>query len=104
MTSSRRTSLFESGVAWGGDIVFTYKNKNLYLWAAYSLGKVTRWDGFIEYAPVFDRRHNINFIGSYAFGKDESWEVTTRWNLGTGLPFKQTTGVYEQPVIDNIDD
>ena len=74
----------------------------MYLWAVYSLGKVTRWNGFENYAPIFDRRHNINLVGSYAFGKDESWETTARWNLGSGLPFKQTQGVGEVPDITNI--
>src|SRR5690606_28820163 len=100
----KKNFIVENGMAWGGDIVLTYKTKKLYIWTAYSLGKVTRWDGFQEYAPVFDRRHNINLIATYSFGKDESWEVTSRWNLGTGLPFRQTVGVYEQPVINNIDD
>ena len=100
----KKDFIIENGTAYGGDIVFTYKTKKLYLWTAYSYGKVDRWDGFTTYSPVFDRRHNINVIATYTFGKNDSWEVTSRWNLGTGLPFKQTIGVYEEPVIDNIDD
>lgn len=100
----KKDFIIENGTAYGGDIVFTYKTKKLYLWTAYSYGKVDRWDGFTTYSPVFDRRHNINVIATYTFGKDDSWEATSRWNLGTGLPFKQTIGVYEEPVIDNIDD
>lgn len=100
----KKDFIIENGVAYGGDIVFTYRNKGIYIWTAYSLGKVTRWDGFDEYAPVFDRRHNVNLIATYTFGDKDSWEITSRWNLGTGLPFKQTVGVYESPVIENIDD
>lgn len=100
----KKDFIVENGTAWGGDIVFTYTGKKLYIWTAYSLGKVVRWDGFQEYAPVFDRRHNINVISTYTFGKNDSWEVTGRWNLGTGLPFRQTVGVYEEPVMNNIDD
>ncbi len=99
----KKDFIVENGIAWGGDIVLTYTTKKLYLWGAYSLGKVTRWDVFVEYAPVFDRRHNINFIATYTFGKNDSWEATGRWNLGTGLPFKQTTGVFEAPDINAVD-
>jgi hypothetical protein len=99
----KKDFIVESGLAWGGDIVLTYATKKLYLWGAYSLGKVTRWDGFVQYSPVFDRRHNINFIATYKWGKEDSWEVSARWNLGTGLPFKQTTGVFEEPEISTID-
>jgi hypothetical protein len=53
---------------------------------------------------VFDRRHNVNLIAAYSFGKDKAWEATARWNLGSGLPFKQTNGVYEVPVVGEIDD
>ena len=100
----KKDFIVENGQAWGGDVVLTYKSKQLYLWMAYSLGKVTRWDGFQEYAPVFDRRHNLNLIATYTFGDKDSWEITSRWNLGTGLPFRQTVGVYEEPVISEIDD
>ena len=100
----KKDFIVESGQAYGGDIVVTYNSKKLYLWGVYSLGKVTRWNGFEYYAPVFDRRHNINFIGTYTFGEKEDWELTARWNLGSGLPFRQTVGVYEQPVIENVGD
>ncbi len=100
----KKDFIVESGQAYGGDIVLTYNSEKLYLWGVYSLGKVTRWNGFETYAPVFDRRHNINFIGTYTFGKNADWEVTARWNLGSGLPFRQTVGVYEEPVIGSIDD
>jgi hypothetical protein len=59
------------------------------------LGKNTRWDGFIEYFPVFDRRHNINLVGSYLFGKKKDYEVNVRWNLGSGLPFTPNAGFYQ---------
>lgn len=99
----KKDFIIESGRAFGGDVVFTYNSQKLYVWMVYSLGKVTRWDGFDYYPPVFDRRHNINFITTYNFGKEDSWEVSGRWNLGSGLPFNQTIGVYEEPVIPTID-
>lgn len=93
--SQRKEFVVESGWAAGCDIVAKYEDKNYYFWLVYSLGKVRRWDGYNWYAPVFDRRHNVNFVGAYKFGKDKSYELSVRWNLGSGLPFTQTQGYYQ---------
>ena len=37
----------------------------------------------------------MNIVASYKFGKKESWKIDTRWNLGSGFPFTQTQGFYE---------
>lgn len=105
----KKDFIVETGEAQGVDVVLKYQKDNLYIWAVYSLGQVTRWDGFQTYAPIFDRRHNVNFVASYGFGhkkakegEEESkkkgeplYEVTARWNLGSGLPFTQTQGYFE---------
>jgi hypothetical protein len=56
---------------------------------------VRRDDGVMEYAPHFDRRHNVNLVASYKFGRNNSWKTDVRWNLGSGFPFTQTQGFYE---------
>jgi len=61
---------------------------------AYSLGYVNRFDGEQTYPTVFDRRHNLNFLGTYTFGLDKDWEFGVRWNLGSGFPFTLTQGFY----------
>lgn len=91
----KKDFIIENGEAYGGDLVLKYTGKRLYVWTVYSLSKVTRWDGQQEYSPVFDRRHNVNLVATYAFGKDKSWEVNARFNFGSGLPFTQTLGNYE---------
>ena len=91
----RRDFVVETGWAAGGDMVLKYEDKRYYLNLVYSLAKVNRWDGFRWYPPVFDRRHNLNLIGNYNFGKDRTYEVSVRWNLGSGLPFTQTQGFYQ---------
>ena len=63
--------------------------------SVYSYAKSTRWDGFTTYAPVFDRRHNVNIVASYAFGKKKDLELNVRWNFGSGLPFTPTSGYYQ---------
>ena len=87
--------IVESGIAKGIDALVKYKGQKLYVWVVYSLGMVTRTDGENTYFPHFDRRHNVNFVTSYKFGKNASWEADFRWNLGSGFPFTQTQGFYE---------
>ena len=47
------------------------------------------------YSPYYDRRHNVNLVAAYDFGKKRSWEVSARWNFGSGFPFTQTQAFYE---------
>jgi hypothetical protein len=94
--SLKKDFIIESGDAFGVDFVFKYEYKRLYVWAVYSHSYVRRWDGIREYYPVFDRRHNVNFLTTYAFGKDANWEFSARWNLGSGFPFTPTQGFYQK--------
>ncbi len=94
--------IVEQGLAQGIDLLATYRTKKLYLWAAYSLSKVTRDDGLQEYFPYFDRRHNLNLVGNYTFGEEGTWELSLRYNFGTGFPFTPTQGYYSQ--LTFIDD
>ena len=88
----KKDYIIETGDAYGTDFLLKYNNDKTYLWIVYSIGKVTRWDGIRTYSPLFDRRHNINLVGTQNFG--EGWEVNARWNFGSGLPFTQTQGYY----------
>jgi len=85
----------ERGLARGVDFLLKYKSKKLYIWTVYSLGMVKRTEGENEYFPHFDRRHNVNLVSSYKFGNKDSWKADARWNLGSGFPFTQTQGFYE---------
>jgi len=96
----RKDFIIETGKAYGIDFLLKYDYKRIYFWGTYSLGWVTRYDGVISYPPHFDRRHNVNIVGSYSFGKDLTWEISTRWNLGSGFPFTQTQGFYEKIPFD----
>jgi hypothetical protein len=113
-----RNYLAETGDAYGLDFSATYDNKQLYLYASYSLGYVTRNDGLQEFFASFDRRHNVNFVGSYQFriGKLKEtpreniedrtmypFEIGVRWNMGSGFPFIRTQGFYaNQTFLDGI--
>ena len=92
----KKDFIIETGSAKGVDIVAKYSTDRLYVWFVYSLGKVDRWDGVdTTYSPVFDRRHNINFVTTYFIDEDHKWEIDFRWNFGSGLPFTQTQGYYQ---------
>ncbi|CAN5432832.1 carboxypeptidase regulatory-like domain-containing protein [soil metagenome] len=98
----KKDFIIETGKAYGVDFNAKYEYDKFYFWAVYSLGFVTRWDGLESYRPNFDRRHNINIVGSYIFGKKDNWETDVRWNFGTGFPFTPTSGFYENLSFDNV--
>ena len=93
----------ETGDAYGCDISLKFENRHWYLWAVYALGFVTReYEKAVDndvvlaqYAPHFDRRHNINLILTYTAGSKRQWEFSGRWNFGSGFPFTQVQGFYE---------
>lgn len=91
----------ETGDAYGLDISLKIEAKRAYLWGAYSYGFVTRNDGIQQYPPVFDRRHNLNLVGTYQLGKNKEWEAGVRWNFGSGFPFTQTQGFYNNINFNN---
>ncbi|MEJ6637654.1 MAG: TonB-dependent receptor [Crocinitomicaceae bacterium] len=91
----KKDFIIESGQSMGADLLIKYSKDRLFLWGVYSYGHNVRWDGFNEYYPVFDRRHNINIVGSYIFGDKKDFEMSVRWNLGSGLPFTPTAGFFQ---------
>ncbi len=97
----KKDFIVETGSAYGADFTLKYDYKRNYIWFVYSLGYVTRYDGFMEYAPHFDRRHNVNIVMSRVFG-DLNWEISCRWNLGSGFPFTKTQGYYESIPFSSI--
>ena len=94
LTAQDPNYIVETGEAYGIDLSVKYEGINTYLWATYSLGYVNRDDGQQIYPTLFDRRHNVNLLGTYTFGEDRSWEVSARWNMGSGFPFTLTQGFY----------
>ena len=95
--------IVEKGKAYGFDFLLKYDDGTYYLWAVYSWSKVTRDDGLTVYSPHFDRRHNVNLVGAYKFGDKKSWEVSARWNFGSGFPFTPTQGYYPGLTFTNSD-
>ncbi len=92
----KKDFIVEKGKAYGLDLSLKYSKSGLYLWGAYSFAFVEKYDGEIWYYPHYDRRHNLNMLGAYTFGDLSQWELSLRWNFGTGFPFTQTQGYLEK--------
>ncbi len=90
----KKDYIMETGQAYGADIMLKYEKGRTFIWAVYSYTFVDRFDGIQTYNPIWDRRHNVNFVASRAFGKFDAWKVNVRWNFGSGFPFTQTQGFY----------
>ncbi len=97
----KKDFIIESGIAKGIDFLLTYDYKGFYFWGVYSYASVNRFDGFRTYWPNFDRRHNVNLLASYSFGKNRCWMTSIRWNFGSPFPFTQSAGYYEQLTFNN---
>jgi hypothetical protein len=100
----KKDFIIEKGDAEGLDVSIKYDIRQLHFWFVYSLCYIHRNDGLTSYVPPYDRRHNINLTATYLFGKKQGWELDARWNYGSGFPFTQTQGFYEELSFDNIFD
>ncbi len=84
----------ETGESYGVDFLLKSTWVNWSLWLGYSLGFVNRDDGVQTFPALFDRRHNINVVGTYEFGRSRKWEAGVRWNLGSGFAFTKIQGFF----------
>lgn len=96
----KKDFIIEKGQAYGADLALKYEFSKVYFWAVYSLGYVNKTfeekaGQMFTYRPHYDRRHNVNLILSYTGGSKKEWEVSARWNFGSGFPFTQVQGFYE---------
>lgn len=102
-----RDFMIENGKAYGVDVSMKYEFMRWYVWLAYSLGYVNKnyenAEGqLVNYRTHYDRRHNINIMMSYAGGNRRQWEFSARWNIGSGFPFTQVSGFYEQYQFEDM--
>ncbi len=98
----KKEFIVEQGRSQGFDVALKFERKRFYFWGVYSYAVNLRWFGntstsvITQYAPNFDRRHNVNLVTSYTFGKTKNWEVNGRFNYGSGFPFTPTQGFINQ--------
>lgn len=99
LTNEASNYATEEGHAYGIDLSLSKKTRRVDIWATYSLGFVNRFDGVQEYPAVFDRRHNSNIVFTYYLNNSKNTFLGLRWNFGSGFPFTQTRGFYnDQPI------
>jgi hypothetical protein len=84
----------ETGEAYGVDFSFNYQEADFNVYGAYSLGFVNRFDGEQQFPTVFDRRHNVNLLGTYNLQDNGDLQISGRWNMGSGFPFTKTQGFF----------
>lgn len=99
--------MIETGDAYGVDFSIKYEDKRWYLWGAYSLAYVSKNyenadNKIVNYRTHYDRRHNVNLIATYTAGAKHQWEISARWNFGSGFPFTKVSGFYEHLSYENI--
>ncbi len=92
---SQSDYLIETGVAKGLDFTAKYSKNRMYVWSAFSLGSINRYDGKQTYPPPFDRRYNANIVATYNAGKKQDIELSARFNYGSAFPFTLTQALYE---------
>ena len=97
----RKEYTVENGKAYGADFSLKYDDGRLYVWTIYSLGKVIREGEMQTYAPHYDRRHNVNVLINYQMGQSRDFEISVRWNYGSGFPYSPTASMVEMLDFSN---
>jgi len=80
-----------TGQSYGVDVLLRQlESEKLSGWLAYSFAVSTRDGPQGRFAPVQDRRHNLNVVASYR--PSAKWSYGARLGFGTGTPFTDVVG------------
>lgn len=94
--------LVEEGSAMGLDFAFAYKPSSFDIGLSYSLASVYETSNMVRFPTIFDRRHSLNFLFSYLSGKSKQWKWGAHWYVGSGFPFTQTQGFFENNNLTDL--
>ncbi len=90
-----------TGTSYGVDVLLRQlEGGPLSGWLAYSYGVSARNGPEGRFAPVQDRRHNLNLVGSWRPGG--KWSYGVRLGLGTGTPFTDVEGQLVRRRYDGV--
>ena len=99
-----------SGRALGWDLRAELRRPNFYAFLNYGLASVEYdalqsslqlWygDDSVRFRPPHDRRHQINVVASTSI---YTFDISTRWNFGSGLPFSEIVGFDGFALLDGV--
>ena len=88
-----------TGKSYGVELTLRSKVAWLDLYGAYSLGWALVDNAGLVYYPRYDRRHHLNLM--VAGHPAKGLNATLRWEFGSGFPFSQTVGYFDQPTFTN---
>jgi hypothetical protein len=93
------------GTAVGADVKLELTRPFFYGYASYGLSRVkyvTAGAGGerFTFQPPHDRRHHLNLMGRLVRGP---WSFSARWELGSGLPFTEVEGFYNDIDLTGAD-
>ena len=94
--------LVEEGLATGVDVTLAYKPTSFDISVAYSLASVFETSNKVRFPTIIDRRHSLNFLFSYLAGKSKQWKWGAHWYVGSGFPFTQTQGFFEDNKLTDL--
>ena len=89
-----------SGKAYGVESLVRYKSDITDLYAAYTLSWTTVMLNDVTYSPRYDRRHTVNIMALLHMAP--AFDITLRWQLGSGFPFTETVGYYDRLQLTNL--
>jgi len=95
LTSSDPDYVAGSGSSSGVEALLRYEDADLSMMGSYSLGWTNVTNGNLTYTPRYDRRHSLKLLGSVR--ATQAWDISTRWEFGTGLPFTPSVASYSRP-------
>ena len=89
-----------TGEARGLESLIRYGIPDLDLYASYTLGWTTITTNGFTYYPRYDRRQSLNLLA--VVHPLRQFEISLRWEIGSGLPFTQTMGYYDRLTLGDI--
>ncbi len=88
------------GDARGLEALVRYASPFVDVYTSYAFSKVNVNAGTLSYAPRYDRRHTIKAVTT--FHLFDRFDLTFRWDYGTGYPFTQNAGYYDRLGLSDI--